>query len=79
MNERLRKIVYGSGESVPVVANTVIGLYFLYFLTDIVGISPALAGTVFMIGRSWDAITDPAIGLISDRTKTRWGRRRPYF
>ena len=79
MNERLRKIVYGSGESVPVVANTVIGLYFLYFLTDIVGISPALAGTVFMIGRSWDAITDPAVGLISDRTKTRWGRRRPYF
>lgn len=79
MNERLRKVVYGSGESVPVVANTVIALYFLYFLTDIIGISPALAGTVFMIGRSWDAITDPAVGLISDRTKTRWGRRRPYF
>ncbi|WP_332650440.1 MFS transporter [Lysinibacillus sp. 54212] len=79
MNERLRKVIYGSGESVPVVANTVIALYFLYFLTDIVGISPALAGAVFMIGRSWDAFTDPAIGLISDRTKTRWGRRRPYF
>ncbi|MEO4053025.1 glycoside-pentoside-hexuronide (GPH):cation symporter [Solibacillus sp. CAU 1738] len=79
MNLTLKKIVYGSGESVPVVANTVIGLYFLYFLTDIVGMSPALAGTIFMIGRSWDAITDPAIGLFSDRTRTRWGRRRPYF
>lgn len=79
MNETLRKIIYGSGESVPVVANTVIGLYFLYFLTDVVGMSPALAGTIFMIGRSWDAITDPAVGLLSDRTRTRWGRRRPYF
>ena len=74
-----RKLIIGSGEAVPVVANTVIGLYFLYFLTDIVGMSPALAGTIFMIGRTWDAITDPAVGLISDRTKTRFGRRRPYF
>ena len=79
MNAKLTKWIYGSGESVPVVANTVIALYFLYFLTDIVGMSPALAGAIFMIGRSWDAITDPAVGLISDRTKTRWGRRRPYF
>ena len=79
MNVFVRKIAYGSGESVPVVANTVIGLYFLYFLTDIVGMSPLLAGAVFMIGRTWDAFTDPAMGLISDRTRTRWGRRRPYF
>ena len=79
MNSFVRKLAYGSGESVPVVANTVIGLYFLYFLTDIVGMSPALAGAIFMIGRAWDAFTDPAMGLISDRTRTKWGRRRPYF
>ena len=79
MNVFMRKMAYGSGESVPVVANTVIGLYFLYFLTDIVGMSPALAGAIFMIGRSWDAFTDPAMGLISDRTRTKWGRRRPYY
>lgn len=72
-------MAYGSGESVPVVANTVIGLYLLYFLTDIVGMSPAFAGTIFMIGRAWDAFTDPAMGMISDRTKSKWGRRRPYF
>ena len=79
MKSFVRKLAYGSGESVPVVANTVIGLYFLYFLTDIVGMSPAFAGAIFMIGRSWDAFTDPVMGLISDRTRTKWGRRRPYF
>ena len=79
MNVFVRKIAYGSGESVLVVANTVIGLYFLYFLTDIVDMSPLLTGAVFMIGRTWDAFTDPAMGLISDRTRTRWGKSEKEF
>lgn len=58
---------------------TVIGFYLLYFLTDIVELSAALAGTVLMIGKIWDAVTDPITGYVSDRTRSRWGRRRPYM
>ncbi|MFA7671250.1 MAG: MFS transporter [Sphaerochaetaceae bacterium] len=58
---------------------TIIGFYLLYFLTDIVHLSAALAGTVLMIGKIWDAITDPITGYFSDLTRTRWGRRRPYM
>lgn len=58
---------------------TIIGFYLLYYLTDIVGLSAALAGTVLMIGKIWDAVTDPLTGYLSDRTRSRWGRRRPYM
>lgn len=56
-----------------------IGLYFMFYLTDVVGIAPIVAGAIFMIGRTWDAVIDPVMGMISDRTRTRFGRRRPYF
>lgn len=58
---------------------TIIGFYILYYLTDVVHLSAALAGTVLMIGKIWDAITDPLTGYLSDRTRSRWGRRRPYM
>ena len=58
---------------------TVMGFWTLNYLTDTVGLSAALAGTAVMIGKIWDAVTDPVMGYISDRTKTRWGRRRPYL
>ena len=51
----------------------------LNYLTDIVGLSAALAGIALMVGRLWDAFYDPIIGYISDRTKTRMGRRRPFM
>ncbi len=51
----------------------------LNFLTDKVGLSAALAGVALMIGKVWDAVTDPAVGYLSDRTKTKWGRRRPWI
>jgi len=58
---------------------TVMGFWSLNYLTDTVGLTAALAGITVMIGKVWDAITDPFMGYISDRTKTRWGRRRPYL
>jgi len=73
------KISYGSGEIVPVLMMAAFGLYFLIFLTDVVGISPALAGIIIFSAHIWDAITDPAMGIISDRTRSRFGRRRPYI
>ncbi len=58
---------------------TVIAFLFLNYLTDTVGIAAGLAGTIIMIGKIWDAVSDPMVGYLSDKTKTRWGRRRPYI
>ncbi|MFQ5666261.1 MAG: MFS transporter [Candidatus Binatia bacterium] len=56
-----------------------VSLFFLFFLTDVVGLPPSQAGLVLLVGRAVDAITDPLMGRISDRTRWRLGRRRPYF
>ncbi len=53
--------------------------FFLFFLTEAHGISPVLAGTCLLLPRLWDAISDPVMGAISDRTKSHMGRRRPYL
>ncbi|MCX7788172.1 MAG: MFS transporter [Spirochaetes bacterium] len=58
---------------------TVMGFYLLYYLTDTVGLPAHLAGTALMIGKIWDAVTDPIVGNLSDRTRTRWGRRKPWM
>ena len=65
--------IYGGGSFV------VVGVYYLNFLTDVVRINPALAGTVFLISKVYDAVTDPFEGIIADRTRTPLGRRRPYL
>ena len=53
--------------------------YLLYFYTDVMGISAVAAGGVFAVARFIDAITDPLMGAIAERTRTRWGRMRPYL
>lgn len=58
---------------------TAIAFVFLFYLTDTVLIAPALAGIIVAVGKVWDAVTDPVVGYISDRTETRWGRRRPFI
>jgi GPH family glycoside/pentoside/hexuronide:cation symporter len=58
---------------------TALGFWSLNYLTDTVGLAAALAGVAVMIGKFWDAVTDPLMGYISDRTNSRWGRRRPYL
>ena len=56
-----------------------VAIYLPNFYTDELGVSAGMLSWVFLIGRVWDAVTDPVMGHISDRTRTRWGRRRPYF
>lgn len=58
---------------------TAMGFWALNYLTDTVALPAAAAGLAIMIGKIWDAVTDPMMGYISDRTKTRFGRRRPYI
>ena len=75
----LNLMAYGIGDLYGGGSFLLIGMLFLFFLTEVVGMSPALAGVVFAIGKVWDAVTDPLMGYISDRTKSRFGRRRVYF
>jgi oligogalacturonide transporter len=65
--------IYGGG------AFLIVGMLFMFFLTEVVGMKPALAGLMFGVGKIWDGITDPLMGFISDRTKSKRGRRRVYF
>lgn len=58
---------------------TSVSLYLLFYYTDVLGISPGIAGTIIMVGMIWDGITDPLMGLLADRTRSRWGRYRPYL
>ncbi|GAB4468570.1 MAG: MFS transporter [Anaerolineae bacterium] len=73
------KIVYGTGDWGMASFNTIRQLFYAIFLTDIVGIQPALASFAVLIGAIWDAVNDPLIGALSDRVHTRWGRRRPFL
>ena len=74
-----RKIGYGVGDIYGGGTSTILSFYYLVFLTDVIRLNPALAGTVILISKVYDAITDPLEGVISDRTRTRLGRRRPYL
>jgi GPH family glycoside/pentoside/hexuronide:cation symporter len=56
-----------------------VAIYLPNFYTDELGVTAGMLSWVFLAGRVWDAITDPIMGHISDRTRTRWGRRRPFF
>ena len=70
---------YGIGDYAICLYWSGIGLYLLYFYTDVVGISPILAGWIYALGIGWDAITDPFMGYLAERTKTKMGSYRPFI
>lgn len=72
------KLLYGAGDAAINIKNSVINLFLLFFYADVLGASPQWIGAAIFIGKVWDAVTDPAMGYISDTTGSRWGRRRPY-
>jgi GPH family glycoside/pentoside/hexuronide:cation symporter len=73
------RIGYGIGDIAICLYWSGVGLYLLYFYTDVVGISPSLAGLIYGIGMLWDAVTDPFMGYVAERTRTKWGVYRPYL
>ncbi|MFZ5855257.1 MAG: MFS transporter [Chloroflexota bacterium] len=73
------KLVYGTGDWGTAGYGTLRQVFYAIFLTDVVGLEPRLASVAALIGIVWDAINDPIVGMISDRVRTRWGRRRPFL
>jgi GPH family glycoside/pentoside/hexuronide:cation symporter len=73
------KLGYGLGDTASHFVWDMVGFWILIFYTDTFGISAAAAGTIMFIARFWDMASDPLMGVISDRTRTRWGKFRPYI
>lgn len=74
-----KKIAYGMGDFGISISYFAVGFFFIYYLTDVIGMSAYLAGIAFFIGKLWDGINDPIIGAISDRIKSKFGRKRVFL
>ena len=77
--ELLSRIAYACGDIYGGGSFIIVGLLLLVYLTNVEGFSGTSAGIIVFIGKAWDAITDPFMGQLSDRTRSRFGRRRIYF
>lgn len=73
------KMAYGAGDMGAGITATLLAFSLLIFLTNVAGLDPALAGRVLLIGKIWDAVNDPLVGVLSDRTRSRWGRRHSWM
>ncbi|HEY9651297.1 MAG TPA: MFS transporter [Coleofasciculaceae cyanobacterium] len=73
------KLAYAVGELGGEIPSNILVFFLLFFLTDVAGLNPSLAGSVLLVGKVWDAINDPMIGILSDRTRSSLGRRYPWM
>jgi GPH family glycoside/pentoside/hexuronide:cation symporter len=73
------KLGYGLGDGASNFFFQVFNLFLLYYYTDVFGLAPAAIGTMFILTKVVDAVSDPIMGLIADRTESRWGKFRPYI
>jgi GPH family glycoside/pentoside/hexuronide:cation symporter len=74
-----RKLAFGVGDLGPAIVTAVNGFFLNAFLLDVAGLRPSAAGIIFLLVKIWDSVNDPIIGALTDRTNTRWGRRRPWL
>ena len=73
------KIGYGFGDMASSMFWKLFGSYLMIFYTDVFGLPAAVVGTMFLITRIWDSAFDPIVGVVADRTHSRWGKFRPYL
>lgn len=73
------KVGYGMGDAGSCMIWSVLALYLTWFYTDVYGLDPGIVGTLFLVIRIFDAFSDPVMGAICDRTKSRWGKFRPWL
>ncbi len=73
------KLAYGAGDLGTAITTNLLSFFLLFFFTNVAGLDPALAGLVLLIGKIFDAINDPIIGVLSDRTQSKLGRRLPWM
>ncbi len=73
------KLSYGIGEVASEVTGSILVFFILFFFTNVAGLNPAFAGGIILVSKIWDAINDPMVGWLSDRTRSRWGRRYPWM
>ncbi|MDD1420887.1 MFS transporter [Dolichospermum sp. ST_sed1] len=74
------KLAYGAGDLGPAITGNIAVFYLMVFFTNVAGIPAGLAGSILMIGKIWDGINDPVVGMLTDKTQSRrWGRRLPWL
>ncbi|WP_373479410.1 MFS transporter [Geminocystis sp.] len=73
------KLAFGAGDIGPALTANILVFFLMPFFTNVAGLSPAVAGSILFVGKIADAINDPLIGVFSDRTQTKWGRRIPWI
>ncbi|HEY9642160.1 MAG TPA: MFS transporter [Coleofasciculaceae cyanobacterium] len=74
------KLAYGAGDLGPAITANILAFFLLFFFTSVAGLNAGLAGSILMISKIWDAINDPIVGMMSDRTRSaKWGRRYPWM
>ena len=74
------KLAYGAGDLGPAITANVLAFFLLFFFTSVAGLNAGLAGSILLIGKVWDAVNDPIVGMLSDRTHSaKWGRRYPWM
>ncbi len=74
------KLAYGAGDLGPAITANISVFFLLIFFTNVAGIPVGLAGSILLIGKVWDAVNDPIVGVLTDKTQSRrWGRRLPWL
>ena len=73
------KLAYGAGDMGTAITANILAFFVSIFFTDVAGLSAGLAGSIRLVSGIWDGVNDPIVGVLSDRTRSRWGRRHSWM